>query len=311
MTSFLASLKADLASRRLLPVVALVALALVGGVAYAVLGSSSSTPSVSSASLGSLPPVPPTLAKPAPPNPHAAVSETTTGVHFQRNGVVHNPFIPLPEPEKAKAATTGSTPSSSGSSTPSSSSGGNGGGGSGAGTTTPTSPTNPKTEPPKKKTPQKSFQVALLFGIAPPPGQSPQLVPYENLSRLTPLPDKENALLVFSGVDSSGQAAVFTLLQEAIVKGQGACVPSETQCEMIKLGVGKTEELQYLGNEGQSTTYLLQVVSIVKHEVTTTPFAAKVNKAGSRLLRQSGLAAVEDLRFLPAQGVVVYSAHPR
>jgi hypothetical protein len=315
MTAFLASLKADLVGRRLLPLVALVALALVGGVAYAVLGggSSAAPSSTPSASLSaSLPSAPVSLASPAPADPHAAVSETTSGAQYQRSGPTRNPFTPLPEP-KAKVLATASgssTSSSSASSTPSPSTSGNSGGGSGGGATTPSGPTNPKPEPPKKKVLQKSFQVALLFGIAPPPGQNPQLVPYENLTRLTPLPDKEHALLVYSGVSTGGDAAVFTLLQEAIVKGQGTCLPSETQCEMIKLGVGKTEELQYLSNEGQTTTYLLQVVSIVKHEVTSTPFAAKVNKAGSKLLRKAGLAATEDLRFLPGQDVVVYTRHP-
>jgi hypothetical protein len=43
MTEFLSSLKADLLDRRLLPLVALVSLALVGAVAYAALGGGSST----------------------------------------------------------------------------------------------------------------------------------------------------------------------------------------------------------------------------------------------------------------------------
>jgi hypothetical protein len=307
MTDFLASLKADLVGRRLLPLVAVVVVALVGGVAYAVLGGSgSSSSSAPTASLaGSLPPAPPTLASPAPTNPNVAASETTTGLHYQRGGPSHNPFKRLPEPKPVVAKT-----STSAASTPAptkTSSAPSGGG------TTPTGPSNPTPTTPKKKVVQRSFQVALLFGLAPPAGQNPQLVPYENLTRLTPLPDKEHALLVYSGVTSSGQAAVFTLLHEAIVKGAGTCLPSETQCEMIKLPVGKTEELQYLGNEGQAVTYLLQVVSIVKHEVTSTPFAAKfaakVSRAGRKLLREAGLAATEDLRYLPGQDVVVFAQH--
>jgi len=156
----------------------------------------------------------------------------------------------------------------------------------------------------------RSFQVALLFGLAPQPGQNPQLTPYENLKRLTPLPDKEHALLVYSGVSASGQGALFTLLHEAIVKGEGICLPSATQCETIDMPVGKVEELQYIGNEGQAVTYLLQVVSIVKHETTFTPAAAaRVSKAGRRLLRAAGLAISEDLHYLPERDVVVFSRH--
>jgi hypothetical protein len=307
MTDFLASLKTDLIGRRLLPAVVLVVVALVGAVAYVVLGGSgsSSSSSTSPATLvGSLPPAPATLATPAPVNPHVATSETTTGVRFQRAGAAHDPFKKLPEP---KTATLTPASGSSSSSSPSSNGGTGGSSGSGGGTS-PSGPSNPTPTPPKKVL-QRSFQVALLFGLAPPPGQNPQLVPYESLKRLTPLPDKEHALIVYSGVSSTGQAAVFTLLHEAIVKGGGTCLPSATQCEMIKLGVGKTEELQYLGNEGQAVTYLLQVVSIVRHEVTSTPFAAKISKAGRRLLRKAGLAASEDLRYLPGRDVVVFAEH--
>jgi hypothetical protein len=306
MMGLLTSLKADLFGRRLLPVVVLVALALTGAVAYAVLGSSGSNSSNPAASLGgSLPAVPPSLATPAPPNPHVASSETTTGVHYQRAGSAHDPFKKLPE-AKILTVTAPNTSTSSSKSTPSLSSGGGGG-------TTPTGPSNPKTETPKKKVqPTSSYQVALLFGLAPPPGQNPQLVPYANLKRLTPLPDKEHALLVYSGVSSNGTAAVFTLLHEAIVKGGGTCLPSETQCEMIKVPVGKTEELQYVGNEGQAVTYLLQVVSIVKHESTSGGFAGRFSKVGNRLLHEAGLAASEDLRYLPARDVVVFTGrHPR
>jgi len=306
MTALLASLKADLLGRRLLPFVVLVALALTGAVAYAVLGGSgsgsgSSGPSTPAASLGaSLPSVPPSLATPAPPNPNLVSAETTTGVHYQRAGSAHNPFKKLPEPV-VKTATTPTSSTSSSKSTPSPSPSSGGG-------TTPSGPSNPKKETPKKKVqPTSSYQVALLFGLAPPPGQNPQLVPYADLKRLTPLPSKENALIVYSGVSAGGTAAVFTLLHEAIVKGGGTCLPSETQCEMIKVPVGKTEELQYVGNEGQAIVYLLQVVSIVKHESSTGGFAGKFSKVGNRLLHEAGLSATEDLRYLPGRDVVVFA----
>jgi hypothetical protein len=308
MTALLASLKADLLGRRLLPFVVLVALALTGAVAYAVLGGSGSGSSPSSsatpaATLGaSLPAVPPSLATPAPPNPHVVSAETTTGVHYQRAGSAHDPFKKLPEPVVKTATPTSSTSSSKSAPTPSPSSGGG---------TTPSGPSNPKPETPKKKVQPTSFyQVALLFGLAPPPGQPSQLVPYANLKRLTPLPDKENALIVYSGVSSGGTAAVFALLHEAIVKGGGTCLPSETQCEMVKVPVGKTLELQYLGKEGQAIIYLLQVVSIVKHESSTGGFAGKFSKVGNRLLREAGLSATEDLRYLPGRDVVVFAPHP-
>jgi len=309
-------LKSDLLGRRLLPLVVALGLILAGAVAYAVLGSSGGSSSTPVVSLGaSLPPIPPSLATPAPGDPNQAVSETTSGVHYQRVGAARDPFSKLPEP-KAKTATKASSSSSSSSSSSAGASQGASSGSSSSGSspssggTTPSSPSNPKSETPKKKVLQRSFQVALLFGLAPPLGQNPQLTPYENLKRLTPLPDKEHALLVYSGVSSSGQGALFTLLHEAIVKGGGICLPSATQCEMIDMPVGKTEELQYIGSEGQPVVYLLQVVSIVKHETTSTPLAARVSKAGRKLLRAAHLAATARLRYLPGRDVVVFARHP-
>jgi hypothetical protein len=312
MSGLLASLKTDLLGRRLLPVVILIGVALAGAVAYAVLGSTSSGSSTPTADVGpSLPSAPPSLASPAPTNPNVAVSETTSGTHYQQGGATRDPFTKLPEP-KAKTASapsgSGSASSSNGSKSSSGSSSGSGGG------TTPSGPTNPKKEEtPKKKVEQRYFQVALLFGPAPAPGQNPQLTPYENLKRLTPLPDKDHALIVYSGVSKSGEGAIFTLLHEAIVKGGGICLPSATQCEMIDMPIGKVEELQYVGSDGQAVSYLLQVVSIVKHETVftprSTPRAVQVSKAGRKLLRASGLSALASLRFLPGRDVVVFTRH--
>lgn len=311
MSGLLASLKTDLLGRRLLPFLVLLGVALAAAVAYAVVGAGGSGSATPTASLGpALPSVPPSLASPAPTNPNVAVSETTSGAHYQRGGAIRDPFVPLPEPHKAKTAATpaGSSSSSKSSQTASSGAGGSPGG---SGGTTPAGPSNPNPEKPKKKVLQRTFQVALLFGLAPPPGQNPQLTPYENLKRLTPLPDKEHAQLVYSGVSASGQGALFTLLHEAIVKGGGICLPSATQCEMLDMPVGKTEELQYVGSEGQAVTYLLQVVSIVKHETTFTPLAARVSKAGRKLLRAAGLAVSAHLRYLPWRGVVVFAKQHR
>jgi hypothetical protein len=238
-----------------------------------------------------------------------AVSETTSGTHYQRGGATRDPFVKLPEPHKAKtvASPTG-TSAASGSKGAAGTSGGSSGS---SGGTTPSGSSNKSNpEKSKKKVLSRSFQVALIFGLAPPPGQNPQLTPYENLKRLTPLPDKEHALIVYAGVSSSGQGALFTLLHEAIVKGEGICLPSATQCETIDMPVGKVEELQYVGSAGQAVTYLLQVVSIVKHETTFTPAAAaRVSLAGRKLLRAAGLPISEDLRYLPERDVVVFSPH--
>ena len=107
MIEFLQSLRSDLSSRRLLPFVALAAVALIAAVAYAVTGGSgSSTPkpvaSLPSISVtGSASALPVTV---APTNPNEAVSETPGGVRYQSEGATRDPFIPLPSPPATKTA---------------------------------------------------------------------------------------------------------------------------------------------------------------------------------------------------------------
>jgi hypothetical protein len=301
MIDVLKSLKKDLLGRRLAPFVALVGVALLAAVAYAVVGGGSSSPKTSASLAPALPPAPTTVATAAPANPKVAVAETTSGTSYQTGGPIHDPFVPLPQKKtKAAVATAPSSstasPSSSagssgasagspgaGSSSPSSgSSPSSSGGGGSSGGSSPSGPSSPSPSPSPAK-PKKApvYQVALLFGLAPPVGQNPQLTPYEDLSKLTPLPSKQNQLLIYAGVGPTGKGALFTLLEPAILKGAGVCLPSTTQCEEIDLTAGKAEELSYIGETGQPYAYILQVVSITKQEATAHTARAHTAKAHS------------------------------
>jgi hypothetical protein len=317
MIDMLQSLKKDLLNGRLLPILVLLGVAVVGAVAYALLGGGGSSASSSVASTPVLPPPPTTVASPAPANPKVAVSETTDGSSYQRGGATRDPFVPLPEKRKpgttataasgtsssagtgggsSKSAGTGGSSTSGAGSTGggSGASGGAGTGGgsrpgsSGAGGATETTPT-PTPKPKKRPT----FEVALLFGLAPPVGQNPQLTPYENLRHVTPLPSKQNPLLVLTAVGPGGKGAIFKLLQPAILKGKGTCMPSSSQCESIDLPVGQTEELSYTGETGQSLTYLLQVVSIAPVESSAR---------SARVARAKGFAFLVEASASPARG---------
>ena len=80
---------------------------------------------------------------------------------------------------------------------------------------------------------------------------------------------------MFSGARGNGKGAVFALSREAILKGQGTCIPSAEQCEAIDLEAGQSEELTYLEPDGQSVPYELKVLSITKE--STTASAARVH----------------------------------
>jgi hypothetical protein len=307
MSDFLNSVKADLLDRRLLPIVALVVLALVGAVAYAVLGGGSSavTPAAVAPSAGATASSGVAVSQ---TTPETAVAETTGGVSQQRKGYAHNPFTPLPEP-KAKKTTTmvGSTsPSTSGSGSSSTS-----GSTTGSGGAAPTKPSQPS-KPTKPKT---VYNVAVLFGALP-AGTTPetaQLTPYENLKLLTPLPSSQQPLIIFRGVTSGGKSATFTLVGEAILHGTATCLPSASQCEAIDLKPGQTEQLEYVTATGTQELYELRVVGIVAAEGTSASVKSMLrgeSKAGRAILRHAGLVAIPDLHYSSQPGVLVFAERP-
>ena len=317
ISELLSSVKADLTDRRLLPLVALVVAALVGAVAYVVIGGGSSAPTS------------PTAASNAPAtasagvaisqtSPEKAVAEMTGGVSVQRHGSAHNPFTPLPA-EKTASTASSSSSKSSGSSSSSSSSSSSGSSGSsstgssgsgstgGSGTTTPSKPSTPAK-------PKTVYHVAVLFGALP-AGSTPQtaqLTPYESLKLLQPLPEARQPLIVFRGVTSGGKSATFTLVGEAILHGEAACLPSASQCEAIDLQPGKTEQLEYVSATGQPALYELRVVSIVSAKASSAAFKSQLrgeSKVGRELLQHAGLLALPDLHYSAQTGVLVFAAH--
>jgi hypothetical protein len=306
MIDVLNSIKADLLSRRMLPVLALVAAALVAAIAYAALSGGSapstnlatvSTPSQSS-------PGAPVSATKAPVDLNAAVSETTSGARYQSEGGAHDPFIPLANPAAVKAKKqAASTKSASGGTTTTSGSTSTGSTGGGTPVKSTLAPAKPKPVP--------VYNVAVMFGTAPTvPGEAPQLTPYENLKRLTPFPSAGTPLIVFSGVSSSGKAAIFTVTGEIILKGQAVCLPSGSQCEALDLAVGNTEELSYLAPTGQTIVYELKVESISKHDASVARAArlnAHVSKAGRTVLRHLEIPVLGKLRFSFQKGVLLYA----
>ncbi len=315
MTDFLNSLKADLTDRRLLPVVAVVLVAFVAAIAYAVLGGgSASTPT---ATLVPIPaPVSGIAATQVQKSSSQAVAETTNGSSIQTKGAAHNPFQVLPAVAKAAAQATSqstakSATSPSSKSTSSSSSGSSSKSTGGGEASKPAAPSKPST-PAKPKT---LYKVAAEFGVLP-PGTLPanaELHAYAALSKSTPLPTAKERVIEFVGVIVSGsvKSATFALSGEVIIRGDGSCLPSAAQCKMIELKEGKTEQLEYLSASGQPVTYELRVVSIASSNASTAAVRGVLNAQGKAgPLTNGGLLKVSGLRFSSQPGVLVFAPHP-
>jgi hypothetical protein len=320
VNELLQSIKADLLSRQMLPLLAAGALALVGALAYVALaggGGESKPPApVPAATASSGLPI-----SIAPPDTTAAAAaETPAGVRYQTQGPTRDPFsspvgVPTSGGTTAGASTAASTSTSTSNSTSGgtpgkggASSGGGGGSPSKAGTA-PASP--PKVSPPsatgpvpKRSAPMPApkpeivpfYDVSALFGPAPAnPGEPATLTPYEDMKRFEPLPAAKDARIVFAGVVSKDgrQRAVFGLVTPPILRGQASCFPSATHCQWIELGAGKSEELEYVSSNGEAVAFELKVVKIVKRSSpagTGASRALQASMAGRRALIQAGLS---------------------
>ncbi len=310
MTDFFKALQADLRNRQLLPFVALVIVGLLAALGYAVLGGSgSSTPAE-------------TAAVPHTPNSsglavsaatqETAVAETTNGVAEQRKGAAHDPFKQLPGSEKKETSSSTTSSSSSKSSSSGSSSSGSSEKSSKSGSSEPES--KKSAEPSKPAKPKTTYRVAVLFGIVP-AGTGPliaQLTPYENLKLMTALPSAQQPLLVFRGVTAGGKSATFTLVGEAILHGNGSCLPNASQCQAIDLQQNHYEQLEYLSPTGETIIYELRVVSIEAKAAKTASAASlrselRDQKVGRELLRKAGLLQIPFLRASSQAGVLVFA----
>jgi hypothetical protein len=312
MSEFFDSLKGDLLDRRLLPLLALVAVALVAAVGYAALGgggsSTANPPAASSPSPQASTKAGSISVTPATTGAQQPVAETTDGVSHQHGGSSRNPFTPLPGAKTAStstsAATSGSSSSPSSSSAPSTS----------PAPTKSSGGTSPAPTTPAKPTPAKpkvAYQVDVLFGAGPVGTIPPtiQLTPLNDLTRLEPLTSSGGeAPLVFAGVAAGGKSAIFTLVREVILHGPAVCGPSASQCQTIRLSPGQIEELEYIVPGGQSLLYKLQLVSITAVKASAAKAASLFraeSKAGRALLRRDGLAALPGMRYSQDKGVVV------
>jgi hypothetical protein len=292
MRALLDSVKADLLDRRLRVVVVIVAVGVVGALGFAALsgGGQSETQTASAGPVGTggakIPPV--GQASTSANSAKHAAAETTYGTAYQHANRVGDPFVQLAttttttSTKSASAATAtvsksaptstagsgsssagSSSHSSSGSSSPSSSSSGH---------TTP--PPQPKPQPHAAQ-PHAEYRVKVELGPAPAsPGEAPQLIRYDNVKLGKQLPSKSHPLVVLEAANVNATSptkatATFGLISSPIVNGPGVCVPSDTQCESVRLTVGQVQELQYVEANGQTVAYLLRLVSVVKKTSTS------------------------------------------
>jgi hypothetical protein len=172
-----------------------------------------------------------------------------------------DPFAPAPQPKAKKkksksAATATATPAPA---PP-------------AGTTPPSSApptgTPPVTAPPAPTHPKYSIKVR--FGL------SDAELATSVVERLEPLPSKESPVLVYEGVESGGDVAIFSIPGSVTAQGDGKCLPSPQNCETLKLSAGDTEFITVTdtGDAATDAQFQIDLVKIYKSKTADTGAAA-------------------------------------
>jgi len=91
---------------------------------------------------------------------------------------------------------------------------------------------------------------------------------YTKLSSFTPLPNQYTAVAIFVGATLDAKQAYFILSKDVSqVTGEGVCAPSPTDCALLSLRAGQTENLLY---DVDGKTYTIKVTKI-KRVVTKKP----------------------------------------
>lgn len=285
----------DLVDRRLWPVaVALVAAALAAPILLA--------------DRGDVPP-PASAANPVQEDGLAAATIVSVagpdGVTRRRVlGAAKDPFTPSgdqPKPRRApssrvSSASSGTSASSSAATPPSSFQGGGSTGGASA----------PAPLPPLAGAPTPSFPNPPVTAPARPRSRKPELfslrVRFEGagrtLKRLDPLPDGENAAIIYLGVLKDRKTAVFLLDAAVEAQGDGTCHPSPRDCQRLYLREGETEFFDVGGPNGAQ--YQIDLLDIRAKRAGNR---ASVSAAGRRALR-SRMSRVGRLRYDARKGTL-------
>jgi hypothetical protein len=193
-------------------------------------------------------------------------AEETTSKRRRTLGASKDPFEPAPLPKakkkkqrKATTAATTSTKDEDSASSDSSSKESTAGGGTTAPTAGPVATVTPRATP--KPAPLNSIRVR--FGKVAEDGSTAEEPKPATVSRLEVLPDEDNPVLVYRGVEDGGKVAVFELTGNVTVEGDGECHPTPEDCQILKLRADETEFVT-VTDTGSDTTDGQYQIDLIK-----------------------------------------------
>jgi hypothetical protein len=183
--------------------------------------------------------------------------------------------------KSAPTSPSGGNPGAAGG-TPSGSTGGSTGGGNTGGST-------PAPQPTKPQAPKGPFAYTVDVKF----GKRGETRTHHNVQKLDVLPNQNNPLLIFMGVNAAGDTAVFLTDTSLKAAGEGSCKPDGNTCSFLYLKLDKdknTEDLSQLAADGTGTEYTLTLEAI--HKVPVSELAKGAKKAAKAARQEARRAHI-------------------
>ena len=104
------------------------------------------------------------------------------------------------------------------------------------------------------------------------------------------LPDEDNPVMVYRGVEDGGKVAIFEPTGDVVAAGDGTCAPTPEDCQYVKLRAGETESItvsDVLTAEGEAAEEAQYQLDLVKVYKETTKEKAPADASAQPLTKAS------------------------
>ncbi len=206
-----------------------------------------------------------------------------------------DPFKPLEKIEEGVPISDGTATAAAADEAKSGGGGGSADGGTGGGST-PTTPTTPggpaPVTPTDPDTPAQKFTYTLDATLDGPNG----VRHFRNMPRLRMLPSENSPLLVFLGVDASGEKAVFLVDSTVtMLEGEGSCSPARNACATLSMEPGERQAF----TNGDGERYTIQIDQIGQRSLASVAKAARAARKRKKLIAKTSVGYTPKRRFAP------------
>jgi hypothetical protein len=114
----------------------------------------------------------------------------------------------------------------------------------------------------------------------------------KTLTEFRALPSTDNPVVIFMGVRSDGETAVFLVSANATTNGDGTCEPSDTECTFLYMKKGDSQLIEAVDSDGAITDYTLELTDINVKKTSGPEKASSSSKSARVSLRRKS-----NLRF--------------